>query len=245
MIRLIFTAAFVVLFLVLSTPLMFVEWIIGKFNMNLKDRSSLRIVQWAFRMVMRLTGARLIILGEENIPKDTAVLFVGNHRSYFDIVITYMRVQNLTGYIAKKEMLKWPLLRVWMRYLHCLFLDRDNVKEGMKTILTAIEKVKQGISICIFPEGTRNKINDTFLPFHEGSFKIAEKGGVPIVPISIVNSAAIFEDHLPRIKKATVVVEYLKPVYISEMDKESRKHVGTLVAEQIKEAYFANKEKYF
>ena len=245
MIRLIFTAVFVVLFLVLSTPLMLVEWIIGKFNKTLKDYSSLRIVQWAFRVVIWLTGAKIIVIGEENVPKDTAVLFVGNHRSYFDIVITYARVQNLTGYIAKKEMLKWPFLRVWMRYLHCLFLDRDNVKEGLKTILNAIDKVKQGISICIFPEGTRNKVNDTFLPFHEGSFKIAEKGNVPIVPISIVNSAAIFEDHLPKIKKATVVVEYLKPVSMASMDKESRKHVGTYVAEQIKETYFANKKKYF
>ena len=245
MIRLFFTATFVVLFLVLSTPLMLIEWIIGKFNKNLKDQSSLRIVQWAFRVVIWLTGSKIIVTGEENIPKDTAVLYVANHRSYFDIVITYMRVQNLTGYIAKKEMLKWPFLRVWMRYLHCLFLDRENVKEGLKTILTAIEKVKQGISICIFPEGTRNKVNDTFLPFHEGSFKIAEKGGVPIVPICIVNSAAIFEDHLPKIKKATVVVEYLKPVNPAEMDKEERKHIGTYVADQIKEAYFANKEKYF
>ena len=53
---------------------------------------------------------------------------------------------------------------------HC-----KNIKEGMKTILAAIEKAKNGISICIFPEGTRNKTADTFLPFHEGSFKIAEK----------------------------------------------------------------------
>ena len=245
MIRLILTAAFVVLFLVLSTPLMFVEWIIGKFNRELKDRSSLRIVQWAFRTVMRLTGAKIIFLGEENIPKDTAVLFVGNHRSYFDVVISYMRVRNLTGYIAKKEMLKWPFLRVWMKYLHCLFLDRENVKEGLKTILQAIDKVKQGISIFIFPEGTRNKVNDTFLPFHEGSFKIAEKGGVPVVPIAIVNSADIFEDHLPKIKKTTVVVEYLKPINMSEMDKETKKHIGTYVSEQIQKAYFIDKEKYF
>lgn len=89
-----------------------------------------------------------------------------------------------------------------MKNLHCLFLDRDNIKEGMKTILTAIEKAKNGISICIFPEGTRNKTSDTFLPFHEGSFKIAEKAGVPIIPMTIVNSAAVFEDQFPKIKSA-------------------------------------------
>ena len=81
------------------------------------------------------------------------------------------------GFFAKKEMEKVPLLSTWMKRLHCLFLDRNDLKQGLKTILTAIEKVKSGISICIFPEGTRNKNEDELdmLPFHEGSFKIAAK----------------------------------------------------------------------
>mgnify|MGYP002233635792 CR=1 FL=1 len=83
---------------------------------------------------------------------------------------------RLTGYIAKKEMLKYPLLRDWMKRLYCLFLDRDNPKEGLKTILTAIDYVKKGISICIFPEGTRNDGEElSILPFHNGSFKIARR----------------------------------------------------------------------
>ena len=192
MIRFIFVVLFVVLFLILSTPLMLVEWIIGKFNPGLKDRSSLAIVNWAFRWVIRLSGTKVIAIGEENIPTDTAVLYVGNHRSFFDVVLTYVRVPRPTGYIAKKEMLKWPLLNIWMKDLHCLFLDRQDIKAGLKTILQAIEKAKNGISICIFPEGTRNKTQDTFLPFHEGSFKIAEKANVPIIPMTIVNTVSLF-----------------------------------------------------
>lgn len=245
MLRFIIVATFVVLFLILSIPLLIVEWIIGKFNQPLKDRSSLAIVNWAFRWVIRLAGTKVIALGEENIPKDSAVLYVGNHRSYFDIVLTYVRVPRPTGYVAKVEMLKWPLLSNWMKNLHCLFLDRKNIKEGLKTILLGVEKVKSGISICIFPEGTRNKVADTFLPFHEGSFKIAEKGNVPIVPMTIVNSAAIFEDQLPKMKKATVVIEYGKPIYIKELDKETRKSLGTYVSDIIKETYFRNKKQYF
>lgn len=245
MIRLFLVAAAVILFLVLSIPVMFVEWIIGKFNPDIKDRSSLRIVQWAFRLVMHAAGTKMIILGEENVPTDTAVLYIGNHRSYFDVVMTYMRVPRPTGYIAKKEMLKWPLLRTWMKYLHCLFLDREDVKDGLKVILTAIDKVKHGISICVFPEGTRNKTPDTFLPFHEGSFKIAEKGGVPIIPMSIVNSAEIWENHLPKIKKTTVVIEYCKPVYMNELDKETKKHIGSYVSQIIQDTYFKNKKQYF
>ena len=170
---------------------------------------------------------------------------MGNHRSYFDILLTYTRVPRPTGYVAKKEMEKIPLLNIWMRNLHCLFLDRENVKEGLKTILTAIDKVKSGISICIFPEGTRNKVPDTFLPFHEGSFKVAEKSGCPIVPMVINNSADIYEDHFPRIKKTHVVLEYLPPVYIADLPKEDKKRTGALILDQIKEKYFSNKEKYF
>ena len=242
MIRFICLAAFVILFLILSIPLLFVEWIIGKFNMNAKNKSSLAIVKWAFRTCLKITGASITVIGEENVPKDIPVLYVGNHRSYFYILITYIRVPRPTGYIAKKEMLRYPSLVNWMKNLHCLFLDRNDIKQGLKTILEGIEKVKSGISICIFPEGTRNRVNDTFLPFHEGSFKIAEKTGCPIIPMSINNSAAIFEDHLPRIKKAHVVLEYGKPIYIKDLPKEKKKFVGVHVQEIIKETYFKNKE---
>lgn len=201
MIRIILVAVFVVLFLVLSIPLLITEWIIGKLNMDLKNKSSLAIVNWAFRVCLFFAGTTVIVKGEENVPKDEPVLYIGNHRSYFDILITYVRVPRPTGYIAKREMLKWPLLVSWMKNLHCLFLDRNDVKQGLKIILTAIEKIKSGISICIFPEGTRNKENHTFMEFHEGSFKIASKSGCPIIPMTIYNSADIFEDHLPKIKK--------------------------------------------
>ncbi len=245
MFRFIMVATVVILFLILSIPIIFIEWIIGKFNMDLKNRSSLAIVNCAFRLIIFISGTKVIALGEENIPKDTAVLYVGNHRSFFDIVLTYVRVPRPTGYIAKKEMEKIPLLSVWMRYLHCLFLDRNNIKEGLKSILAAIEKAKSGISICIFPEGTRNKTTDTFLPYHEGSFKIAEKSGVPIIPMTIVNSAAIFEDHFPKIRKATVIIEYGTPLYVNELPKEEKKFVGAKVQSIMEETYYKNQSEYF
>lgn len=244
MFRFICVALAVGLFLILSIPLMIFEWIFRKFKPELADRSSLAIVNWAFRIVIRLSGTKVIVLGEENVPKDTAVLYVGNHRSFYDIILTYVRVPRPTGYVAKKEMLKVPLLSVWMKRLHCLFLDRQDVKQGLKTILEAVEKVKSGISICIFPEGTRNKVNDTFLPFHDGSFKIAEKGKVPVVPITLLNTAAIFENQAPKIKKATVVIEYGKPVDLSELDKETKKNIGSYFCDIISETYFKNKALY-
>lgn len=242
MFRFIMVVIFVVLFLILSTPLMLAEWIIGKFNMDIRNRSSLAIVNWAFRVVLRIAGTKAIVIGEENVPKDTAVMYVGNHRSFFDILLTYVRVPRPTGYVSKKEMEKVPLLSIWMKLLHCLFLDRKDIKKGMQTILKAIEKAKNGISICIFPEGTRNRVPDTFLPFHEGSFKIAEKANVPIVPITLNNSSAIFEDHFPKIKKTTVVIEYGEPIYMENLPKEEKKFIGAKVQKIIEETYFKNKE---
>ncbi len=242
MIRYVAIILFVALFLVCSIPLMLVEWIIGKFNRDLKNRSSLAIVLWAFRTILWLAGTKVIVKGEENIPTDSAVLYVGNHRSLFDIPITYVRVPRPTGYVAKLELKKVPLLQFWMNNLHCLFLDRKNIKEGLKTILTGIEKAKSGISICIFPEGTRNKENDRLLPFHEGSFKIAEKANVPIIPMTLVNTAAIFEDHFPRVKKATVIVEYGEPIYMNRMDMKQKKFIGAYVHDLIEKKYLENQK---
>lgn len=244
MIRLILIALFLFSFLVLTIPIMFVEWIIGKFNPSAKDKSCKAIVDWGFRGVIFIAGTRIIVRGEENIPTDTAVLYVGNHRSYFDIVLTSNYFPHITGYVAKSEMLRYPLLNIWMKNIHCLFLNRSDIKKGMKTILEGIEDVKNGISLCIFPEGTRNKTPDTFLPFHEGSFKIAEKGGVPVVPMTIVNSADVFEDHLPKVRRTTVVIEFGKPIMLGELDKATKKNVGAHVCSLISERYFALKEEY-
>ena len=218
------------------------EYIYKEFNMDIKNRSSLAIVNWAFRWCLRLSGVKITYIGEERIPKDQAVLYIGNHRSYFDILMTYVRVPRPTGYVAKLEMLKIPLLSHWMKNLHCLFLDRKDLKQGAKIILAAIGKIKDGISICIFPEGTRNKIADTFLPFHAGSFKIAEKSGCPIIPIALNNAGDVFEDHFPKIKKTHVVIEYGEPIYPNELSKEEKKKLADITLERIKEVYFKNKE---
>lgn len=243
MLRFILVCICVIGYLVLSIPILLVEWVIGKFNKRAKDISSLRIIQAVFRFILKVTGADITVIGHENIPKDQAVLYIGNHRSFFDILLTYVLCPDLTGYVAKKEMEPIPLLSIWMRYLHCLFLDRKDIKQGLKTILAAVDKVKSGISICIFPEGTRNKNEDELdmLSFHEGSFKIAAKAKCPIIPMAISNSADIFEAHFPTIHPAKVVVEYGKPIYPDELSKEDKKHIGEYTRNIIHDMLVKNK----
>jgi 1-acyl-sn-glycerol-3-phosphate acyltransferase len=242
MFRLIFALIFIVLFLVLSIPFILVEKIIGRFNKNLKDRHYLVGVQWAFNRAIDICGIKTTVIGADNIP-DEPVLYVGNHRSIFDIVITYPLVPRLTGYVSKKEVSKVPLLATWMRNLNCLFLDRTCPREGLKTILAAIEHVKNGISICIFPEGGRNKGEElSILPFKDGALKIATKTNCAIITMSINNSEAIFEKQFPFVRKTHVVVEFGKPIYPNEMTPEDKKHIGAYLQNIIHETINKNSE---
>ncbi len=196
----------------------------------------------ALRHILFLAGVKVKVKGIENIPKDRACLFITNHRGYFDILLGYTTIPMRCSYIAKKEMEHMPLIAPWMRLLDCQFLDRDNIKEGMKTILTAIDLVKSGQSIVISPEGTRNT-GDELLPFHEGSFKIATKSGCPIIPVAINNTNAVFEDQLPWIKSAKVCIEYGKPLYLEEMTKEQKKALPETTKAIIQEMYLENKKE--
>ena len=239
MIRFLLVCITVIGFLILSIPILIVEWIIGKFNPYKKDISSLHLIQSVFRFILWLTGVEVTVIGEELVPTDEAVLYIGNHRSFFDILLTYTRCPRLTGYIAKAEMEKIPLLSNWMHYLHCLFLDRKDIKKGLKTILSGIELIKSGISVCIFPEGTRNRNESDLelLEFHEGSFRLATKTDCLIVPIAMNNTVSIFEKQFPKIRKNHVVLEYCKPFRPSELSKEDQKHIGeytrTLILETL------------
>ena len=113
MIRIILVALTIVLYLIFSIPVLAVlKFRAQKDPVGVQEKSFSRI-QEIFRFILKLSGVTYEVQGLENIPSDRAVLYVGNHRSYFDILVGYMTVPGLTGFVAKKEMLKIPLLRAW------------------------------------------------------------------------------------------------------------------------------------
>jgi 1-acyl-sn-glycerol-3-phosphate acyltransferase len=227
--RLIVVALFIILFLLFGYPVLGIEWLVAKHNPKRADLNRLHMVQWAFRCITVLSGVHLTVKGRENIPRDQAVLYVANHRSLFDIVVTYPLFPGLTGFIAKDILRKIPAFGLWMKRVHCLFLDRKDLKRGLKTILDAIEKVKSGVSIVIFPEGTRNRQADqpaSLLTFRDGSLKIAQKSGCPIIPIALTGTDNVFENHLPWIRSANVTVTFGKPIIIEDLPKENQKKLG-------------------
>ena len=230
-------AATVVGFLIFSSGKLRALTELGKKDQDKMEEESLRIVRKMFVKILKMAGVEVTVKGYEKIPKDRPVLYVGNHRSYFDILVGYTTVPGRVGFIAKKEMEKIPLLSGWMINVNCLFLDRKNIKEGLKTILAGVEKIKRGVSVWIFPEGTRNRNKDPkdLLPFKEGSLKIAEKSGCPVIPVAITGTADIFETHIPRITPGKVTIEFGEPIILKELPPEERKFAGAYTRKRIME----------
>lgn len=236
MIRFLMVVAILIVFLIVSIPLMLAEILVERFNRHRREVHSLAVVRWIFRVLLKAAGVTVTVKGIENIPQDTAVLYVGNHRSYFDILVGYVTVPGLVGFVAKKEMEKIPLLSTWMKLVNCLFLDRMNLKEGLKTILAGIAQVKRGVSVWIFPEGTRNSKEDPMdmIAFKEGSLKIAEKSGCPVVPVALTGTAEIFELHFPKMRPSHVTITFGEPFVMKELPPEVKKFPGAYTENQIK-----------
>ncbi|SCX10923.1 1-acyl-sn-glycerol-3-phosphate acyltransferase [Lachnospiraceae bacterium YSD2013] len=236
MVRFILCAVWTVLFLILSLPLVLIALILQIFSPMARAKYSQVIISGAFKVVTFLAGTKIVVNGKENIP-DGAVLYTPNHRSIFDIIITYPLCKGQTGYVAKKETKKFPIFSWWMSLMNCQFLDRKDLRSGLKMINKCIDLVKKGSSICIFPEGTRNKGTDPLLEFHSGSFKIAEKTGCPIVPVCIINSSKVFENQFPKIKKTTVYVNYLPAIETAGMSRDEIKGLTDRIHDELEKAY--------
>lgn len=228
MLRLIIVLLFVVIFLILSIPVWGILAIVGLFSKEKKDKIGYSIVAWAFSVVWHLSGVKPIINGYENIPKDKSVLFIGNHASFFDVVLTYSICPAVTGFLSKETFEKVPLLGIWMKMNYCLFLTRKDPRQDLKLILKAQDFIKSGINMFVFPEGTRST-DGTMAEFHEASFKIATKTGAPIIPVCITNTREIFEAHLPFIRSKKVVITFLPPVDYASLEGDDKKYVGAYV----------------
>lgn len=225
-----------VILTILSIPAYLIEWIIRQFNEKAAAKIAQTIVRVVFNIVMFVSGCKKTIIGVENIPADTPVMYAANHRSFYDIILAYATVPNQTAFISKKEIKKMPCVAQWMYFLNCMFMDRGDVKQNLNIILRAISLVKDGYSVYIAPEGTRNA-TDTLLDFKEGSMKIATKGKCPIIPVCLHGTEEIFENNLPWIRKGKIRIEYGKPIYPDELDKETKKHLGAYVRGIVADMY--------
>ena len=191
------------------------------------------IPRWS-RGVLNVTGVQLVVEGLENIPKDTPCVFVGNHRSYYDIPLLLAGLDAPHGILAKEELGKIPLLNRWMKLLGCVFVKRDDVRASVKALNDATAIVQSGKSFIIFPEGTRYKGEEGGAgEFKNGAFRIAVKTGVPVVPVAISGARALFEAHGNRAVPGPVRIRVLPPIRTAGMSKAEQKQLPDAVRQTI------------
>lgn len=235
------------IYLILYTIVCFLPYVVlyfvGKITpMKRAVISQKIVVNLGFKPILFICGVKVTVKGKENILRDQSALYVFNHRGFFDILVGYSTAPCPTGFVSKENIKKVPVVSHWMRYMHCLFLDRSDMKQGMQMIKEGAEYLKEGVSIYIAPEGTRNS-GEKLLEFHRGSFRLAEKSGRPVVPVAINNTDAILEQHLPWLRRGHVIIEYCKPIYMDQLDREEKKKIGDTVRDILQEKVDANREQ--
>ena len=185
------------------------------------------------KSVIRKSGVKVNIVGLENLPSE-ACLFVPNHQGLFDLLILIGYINRPIGFIAKKETNKIPIISGWMKQMHCVFIDRKNIREGLKAINKGVENLKEGHSMVIFPEGTRSR-SSNIGEFKKGSMRLAIKSQCPIVPITIDGTYKIFEANHGIIAPGIVSVIINKPIYAEKFNEEEQGNLSNLVRNIIKE----------
>ncbi len=141
---------------------------------------------------MKLLRIRVHVSGIEKIPKDIKVLFVSNHRSNFDPIVTWYALKKWKiAFVSKPSNFKIPFFGRIIRKCCFMPIDRENPRKAIPTINRAAKLLrKQEVSIGIYPEGTRSK-NGQLLLFHNGVFKIAQKAEAPIVVLCVTGTERI------------------------------------------------------
>ena len=235
-IAIIFVVLFYTVFSLIMLPIL---WLIGKINLLAREKTARAISNTCLRFVAFVVGVKTKVSGLENIP-DKPCLIVSNHRSFFDVITAYPTMKDYRlGFVGKKEFGKVYTFKIWMLYCGCIFLDRDNPREGLRTINETAELIKGGRYMWIYPEGTRNH-GQELLEFKEGSFRIAEKAGCPIVPAAHVHTDDAFELHMPYVTPTTVGLHFGKPLETAGLKRAELKEVYAKCILEIDRLYKEN-----
>ncbi len=209
---------------------------LGLFNKKAQVKIAYGFNRFVAILSIMVSGAKLETKGLNHLPKNQAVLYVGNHRSMFDILLLLKLIKTPVIFVGKKSVMKWPIISWWMRAQKTLFIDRDNLREGLKVIVEGIDLLKSGHSIVIFPEGTRSK-TDEMLPFKKGSFKLATKSGVPVIPFAIKGTDDVFENNGFNLKPKTIYFTMGEPIVLSEIEDGDKDNYTQYIRGLIEEMY--------
>ena len=190
--------------------------------------------QWVNK-VMDLFDITINIRGKENIPMDRPCVFYANHQGYADIVVMLKATEGKQiGFIAKDSLEKLPYFGKWIRALHGVFIKRGDAKAALRSIQAGVNELKDGYSLVIFPEGTRSHGHEMG-EFKAGSFKLATKAKVPVVPVTIDGSYHMFEDRSIITSGAEVNMIIHPPIETADLDRKEASELYTRVENIIRE----------
>lgn len=226
------TAAWFVLFWlfqILSLPFLAAVLLLGALRLSSwRERLLDWIIHFWARRMIRQAGVRVDVSGLENLPRRGGRLFVANHQSAFDIPLVLGYIPGLRGFISKKENLWLPIVNGWMIALHCLFIDRRDVRQSARVIARGVELLASGHSLVVFPEGTRSR-DGALRPFKSGSFKLATRSGAVIVPLTIAGTRQLFEAHGGRIRPGRARLHIHPPIATAGMGSGEREGLAARV----------------
>jgi 1-acyl-sn-glycerol-3-phosphate acyltransferase len=190
---------------VLGPPILLFSWLINKHEL---------VYPWALfgaRNWLRLSGVRVKVRGLELVDPKQTYVFVSNHRSYLDTAAMFVFTGRRIGLLAKKELLKVPVLGVGMGFVNVMAIDRTNRESAIRTTEAAARRIQSGVSFAVFVEGTRAKPGE-LLPFKKGAFYMARQAGVPVVPVAIKNSDVLMGKGTGEARSGTIEMVFLPPV---------------------------------
>ena len=186
-----------------------------------REYATRRAAAWGRAMVW-LSGGEIAVEGLENVPSEGGFILCSNHQGAFDIPLLLGFSPRPIGFVAKKELRRVPLLGLWMQELGCLFLDRKNPRQGLAVTREGAARLKEGAGLVIFPEGTRSG-SSQLAPFRQGSLHMALAGGVPVVPVTIIDSHKLREAQGWRIRPARVRMVLSPPIPTAGMQRTDKK----------------------
>ena len=194
----------------LGPPILIFSWLVNKHYL---------VYPWArfgAGAWLRLSGVRVKVRGLEHLDPKQTYVFVSNHRSYLDTAALFIYTGRRIGVLAKKELLKVPVLGVGMGFVNVMAIDRTNRERAIRTTEAAAERIRSGVSFGVFVEGTRAKPGD-LLPFKKGAFYMARQAGVPVVPIAIKNSDVLMGKGTGEARSGTIEMVLMPPVDTSRV----------------------------
>lgn len=192
-----------------------------------------RVLSNIVKKVNRAGNVKIISEGKENLPKENGYVLFPNHQGLFDALVLLETNRQPITFVMKKEIENQWFIKKIIKLLQAQIIDRDDIRQSMGVINTMTKEVKEGRNYVIFAEGTRSKKGNELLDFKGGSFKSAVNAKCPIIPVAIMDSYKVFDSK--SIKKVTVRMAYLKPIYPEEYNKMKTTEIACIVKERIGE----------